>query len=206
MASQNRYSGIDEYAVEQIRYKAWALVGTAGYTWDDVEDIEQDLMLDLLEGMGQFDETKSKRTTFIDRVISNKITNIIRDRRAAKRDICKEGPRLDQVVENEDGEIITVQETVSSDEYFDRMGCQTSTVQENLEKRIDLERAIQQLTPEDQKIVRLLMEMSISDVARELGMPRMTLAYRVRRIRKTLIELGLDENWRLDSSFRSYSG
>lgn len=130
MGSQNRYEGIDEYAVEQIRYRARTLIGTAGYTWDDIEDIEQDLMLDLLEGMTLFDAAKSKRKTFIDRVINNKITKLIRDRRAAKRDISKTGPRLDQFVTNKDGKRTTLQETVSSDEYFNRMGYQTCTAQE----------------------------------------------------------------------------
>ncbi|MBD3166847.1 hypothetical protein GF324_09625 [bacterium] len=59
MGSNNRYDGIDEYAVEVIKYRAVTLIGTAGYTRDDVEDIEQDLILALLERMDHFDASKA---------------------------------------------------------------------------------------------------------------------------------------------------
>ena len=45
---RNNYDDIDAYAVEIIRYKARQLVGQAGFTVADRDDLEQELILDLL--------------------------------------------------------------------------------------------------------------------------------------------------------------
>jgi len=47
---------LEDYAVQLIRHKAWQLVGRAGFTKDDREDIEQDLKLDLLRRLSKFNE------------------------------------------------------------------------------------------------------------------------------------------------------
>ena len=48
MGFENRYDGIDDYAVRLIKHKARQLIGSAGFTESDRDDLEQDLMLDLL--------------------------------------------------------------------------------------------------------------------------------------------------------------
>lgn len=48
MGTKNRYHGIEEYAVKLIQLKSYQLVGNAGFSDADREDLEQELMLDLL--------------------------------------------------------------------------------------------------------------------------------------------------------------
>ncbi len=47
MGHDNQYGGIDAYAVRLIKYKARQLIGQAGFTPSDREDIEQELIFDL---------------------------------------------------------------------------------------------------------------------------------------------------------------
>ena len=51
MFYRNSYDGIDAYAADLIRHKARQLVGKAGLTENDRQDLEQELMIDLLSRM-----------------------------------------------------------------------------------------------------------------------------------------------------------
>ena len=59
MGFDNRYEGIDEYAVRIIKHKARQLVGRAGFTESDREDLEQEMMLDLLRRLPKFDPKRA---------------------------------------------------------------------------------------------------------------------------------------------------
>ena len=65
MFYRNSYEGIDGYAADLIRHKARQLVGKAGLTEDDRQDLEQELMIDLLGRMKHFNPAKGKKTTFM---------------------------------------------------------------------------------------------------------------------------------------------
>ena len=78
MGFENHYEGIDEYAVQLIRYKARQLVGRVGFTESDRDDLEQELMLDLLRRLPKYNPDRAQRNTFIARVVEHKIATIIR--------------------------------------------------------------------------------------------------------------------------------
>lgn len=201
MGSRNRYPGINEYAVDVIKYKAKKLIGTIGFTIDDLEDIEQDLMIDLLQRMKKYDGTKAQLNTYIDLVVSHKIATMIEERLAEKRDLSATATTLEELFENEDGELTTLLDCIGSDEYLNRLGYHYRSSLAEQDRRIDLDIMFKQLPIEDRRILTTLMKGSVADAARELGMPRTTLAYKLQGLRKVLFDLGLDERWRQDSSF-----
>ncbi len=53
--------GIDPYAIRLIKYKARTLVGKAGFTASDREDLEQELILDLLHRLPRYDRNRAQR-------------------------------------------------------------------------------------------------------------------------------------------------
>ena len=55
MGVDNSDDGIDPYAAGLIRFKARQLVGQAGFTASDRNDLEQDLILDLLRRLPKYD-------------------------------------------------------------------------------------------------------------------------------------------------------
>jgi len=69
MGYENRYQGIDDYAVQLIKYKARQLVGRVGFTESDREDLEQEMVLDLLRRLPKFDPKRAGRNTFIARIV-----------------------------------------------------------------------------------------------------------------------------------------
>src|SRR5262249_1034887 len=81
-----QHAKIDTYACELIRRKARELVGRAGLTSQDREDLEQELLLRLLERLPAFDAERSAWTTFAALVIRRCAANLLRYRQAEKRD------------------------------------------------------------------------------------------------------------------------
>jgi len=195
MGSRNRYEGVNEYAVQIITYRAKRLVGTAGYTPADVEDIEQDLMLDLLERLDKYDAAKAKLTTFIDRIVDHKIANLIAERQAEMRDFRKTSTTLNAPIQTDDDSPTTLLDITGTDDYLERMGFQNKPTQEVHDVQIDLDNALQRLTDEERQLLDLLKQMTLAEAARELGKARTTLAYQLAKIHKAFRAMGLDDSW-----------
>ena len=77
-----------------IRVAAQGLVGRYGYTRSDLEDIVQDLALHVLERLGEYDPGRGAWSTFLKRVVRNKIGHLIEHRTFQKRDYRKCVPLL----------------------------------------------------------------------------------------------------------------
>ncbi len=192
MGSQNSYVGIDRYAADLIRYKAKKLAGTAGFTKDDIPDIEQELVVDLLQRMRHFNPAKAKKTTFIALIIERHILTILDFRFAQCRDwrLCQTS--LNETLNDEESDTTEMIELVDSDDFLGR------TDREPLEQfaseiRIDVERAIESLSTELRKMCVRLSENTMVEIARELGIPRSTLYDRRTKLQEAFREAGLDD-------------
>ncbi len=77
---------IDRFAWGIIHRKARQLIRRAGFTKEDRKDLEQDLILRLLQALPSFDPAKAHRNKFITTVVERYVANILRDKKAEKRD------------------------------------------------------------------------------------------------------------------------
>lgn len=201
MGSKNRYDGINEYAVRVVTYRANNLVGKVGYTLDDLEDIEQELMLDLIERMEKYDPTRAKLTTFIDRVVNHKIYDLVQKKLIERKDIRRQTISLDKPVSRTDSDSLPLHELISSDDFNTQWGFEDRPSVDMQDLRIDIRQMLQKLTSRDRHLLSLLMQMTLTEAARELGLPRTTLQYHLQKLCAVLVELGWDESWRDGSSF-----
>lgn len=195
MVSNNRYDGINEYAVRVIAYRARRLIGKAGFRAEDLEDIEQELVVDFLERSCKYDPAKAELTTFIDRIVTHKILSMIEKRSAARRDYRKTSLLSNCFLREKEGFWNTLLNLISTDEYLDRMGYQDVPHLEQQQLRIDLDMALKRLSEDEQQLLELLKKMSLSEASRELGIARTTLIYRLQKIRKRLSDRGLRDYW-----------
>ena len=74
-----------------------------GFTTSDQDDIEQELRIDIFQRLPKYDPAKSKRATFITRVIEHKTADLIRHHRAESRALNVEVRSLKEEVQTEDG-------------------------------------------------------------------------------------------------------
>jgi len=188
---RNRYDGIDEDASYIIRRKARELIGKYGFTRSDRDDLEQELVLELLIRLPKYDPTRSKRNTFIKRIVNNKIATIIETKRAGKRDYRRCRLSLNDDVNGDDGEPIERYATIDQDEYLLRIGKRGRPVSEQSELKIDIEGFIASLPPGLRDLCDLLKLDNVSVVARLLKIPRFTIYDRITHLRKRFESQGL---------------
>ena len=167
-----RHSNIDRYTSDLIRIKARRLVGYYGFTRDDLEDLEQDLTLDVLERMSMYDEHRGSLRTFIDRITTHKIANIIRDRRRLKRDYSRIAWSLDEEVTTDDGHAARRGDGISQDDFDLEMGTASRSAIERHDMCMDIARYFNVLSPSLQLVAVLLTATSTSRTAEALGVPR----------------------------------
>lgn len=170
---QNPY-GLTDYALKLVHYKARQIVGKAGYTQSDIEDIEQDLIMDLLERLPKFDPAKATYNTFVARMVERKISNLLRDRQAEMRDQRRNVCSLNEDIDTGEGKPVQRVTTISQDDHDIRTGKCGRSAKERAHLQVDLETVLADLSPELCQAAVLLQTTSVFQAAREMGVPRRT--------------------------------
>jgi len=191
MSANKKQTELSEYAAETIRHKARQLVGKAGFTWDDIEDIEQEMTTDLLSRLPKFDPDKAAHTTFVARVIERKISKLIRHRKQEMRDYRRESCSLNDLIEDADGDTIERAYTVDQDEADIRTGRRHRTREEEAQLRIDVSLVLSKLPDDLRPVAERLMTETFTEASESLGIPRATLYGARDRLRLIFENAGL---------------
>ena len=72
-----------------IKRKVGQLMGRAGFTLQDRESLEQDLLARVIDSLSKFDPEVGHRNKFVTAVVERYVANIQRDKSADKRDHCR---------------------------------------------------------------------------------------------------------------------
>ncbi len=163
------------YAKKFIQSKTARLSARGNLNGYDVEDIRQELFLDLYTKLEKFDEKKAKLTTFIQQVVNNKFSNLLRKSRSSNRLGDRNCFSFDNTVafDCENQVKINLGDCISS-EQFERFRSGVSLSHQQLvDQKIDVDQSIQKLPPHLQRACRLLLEgKSVADAAQEMGIGR----------------------------------
>lgn len=182
---------IDAYAERLIRKIARQLARRPEFRHEDPADIRQTLWADLLQRQPRYRPERGRLTTFVRRVVEHQAATLIQARRAAKRGIGLRHTSLGFEMDDGEGGLTELGETISQDHYLQWTRGTVLSEVGRLELTFDLERAVFRLPAADRVVCLLLVELNISDVARVLGVPRSTLYGTVYRLRRMFRELGL---------------
>jgi len=206
MKDAGRPRDIDDSAKMIIRQRAERICEQCGFTKDDREDLEQELTLHLLERAQEFDPSRASWNTFVARITDNKATSIIRHHGRQKRNFRLLVCSLDDTIDCERGRADTRETTHLQDGCDPRMGTTWRFEVEEIDMRVDVSRVLSELSRDLQQLAQRLKTHTITEVARELGIPRSTLYSRdIARLRRTLEESGVLEYIR-NSSVQSDNG
>lgn len=191
MESGNTYEGLDPLAANLVRRHARDLVRSGAIPTADLEDAEQDLMVHALAHIGKHDKDLGRAPVYYDRVIGTKAKHLAEHRYALRRKPKAPVLGLEHGLSVEPRD---VDPGGISEEEIRRIGPVPARAEtETLQLRIDVQAAIQRLPPAQRDIATRLLGGSVSDVARELGVPRTSLYPHVTAIRAAFAEAGLDE-------------
>lgn len=188
MGVNNRYEGINKYAVKKVRYEARKLVGRVGLTKWDIEDIEQDLFLDLFERLPKYNQYLAQPNTFIALLVEHKVASIVEARKAGRRDyrLCCS---INDRIEDEKGEWFKI-DTIEQDDYL-RRADKISRPTAELDISIGIDQTVEKLSPELRELCSRLVTQTVTEISRETGTPRGTIYESIKRLRTIFEEAGL---------------
>lgn len=184
----------DDFALDMVNIKATQLIGKAGFTLDDIDDIKQEMILDLLERLSKFDPGKSDFKLFVTCIIDRKGRNLMRHRQTDKRDYRREAFSLnDDISVGISTEPVQRYSLMDQDDPDIRIGKYRRPAEERTHFRIDLAGVLADLPPELRRAAELLQYMSVTKAAREMGIPRRTFRDKhLAQLRELFKAKGLD--------------
>jgi len=184
------YIATDKFTKDLIRRKARQLIGKAGFTKTDREDIQQQLYQHLIRRAKFFDPEKAHWNVFATTLIERFVADILRRKRAAKRDHQRVVSLSTVIADGEEGPV-KLGDTISRRENDARLGRSLRGEHELAQLKIDVTETIASLPPEMREVAEALQRHSIAEVARRKGIPRTTLNDVVQRIRERFEDAGL---------------
>ena len=193
MGIPSNYANLDESIIHLIKFKSWTLIGKIGYTFSDRDDIEQELAVHIVDRLKHFDPSRGKLSTFVSRVVDNKIASMIEARKTRKLDFRSHAYSLDELMRDPNGELFRRGDEIEEDDYLMRTDCQSRSTQELVELRSDLARVISTLPEDMQSLCACLMTQNVTDISREMGVSRQKIYDSIRSLRTIFRAAGLDE-------------
>jgi len=159
-----------------IGFKVRQLIGKYGFTSSDVPDLHQELTMHVHQRVERHDVNRGARSTFMDRLVSNKIASIIEHRTAMKRDVGKE------------------RELDPEFEPYPTKSRKAKRDQEHADLVLDVAAAIPQLPRDLRKIARQLMHHNKAEVGRAMHLSPQQMKTAVARIAEYFRQLNISLN------------
>lgn len=183
-------NGIDSFTRGFVRKSARKLAGKFGFKKQDRTEIEQRLYLKLARRLHTADPNDPKWKAFVAVTVRRHIVSMIRDNEAAKRD-HRRACSLHVTVGTQDGPM-ELADTIGEHEIPSRRGCVKRSPQELTELTLDITECVSDVTDERQReFCERLKHDSISQIARDMGIPRTTLNAWLVKLRSRFEERGL---------------
>ena len=183
----------NSFASQLIRQKARQLVRHPGFSKSDRPDIEQELAIELVQKFCQFDPARARETTFIARVIENKVVSLVRTRQAEKRHFRRNGKSLNETISDGEGGSVERAQTVDAANAKRHTGQVPRSDEEVARLKLDIDEVLETLPADLRKLAKMLTEMTEYAASRQLGKSRRQVANDVGRLRERFEDAGLRE-------------
>lgn len=181
------------FAANLIRQKARQLVRRPEFTKSDGPDLQQEMRLRVIEAYPKFDPKVAHWNAFVTAVVERHVATILEYETAGKRFDEDGVESLNTLVADADGNMVQRAQTIGRDDR-DRLTCeQTPAAEEISDLRLELEGIEADLPPELRIVFEGLKTKHVTELARELGIPRQTLVDRVHKLRAIFEERGLQD-------------
>jgi RNA polymerase sigma factor (sigma-70 family) len=170
-----RHEDPDPFAERYVRRTAGRLARRRGFARHDEPDIAQALAAKLLKEANAFDPKVAHWNVFVVTVVERYAANLLRHRRAEKRDPGNVTSLHLQVVAAGEGPV-EVAQTLCDDANHARLGLAPRGDHDQADLRADVAAFLSGLSTELRDLAgRFMGGASLSQAARDLGVPRTTL-------------------------------
>jgi RNA polymerase sigma-70 factor (ECF subfamily) len=158
-------TAVDPFVIQQAEIRASRLIGSHGFTRDDWDDLRQDLLLDYLERLPQFDGDRGNPRGFMFGVVRHRAAQLAARQRR-------------QVPLVPDGSTETG-------------GSRHRHTAVNYDLRLDLEAAVSRLPQHLRAVAQMLSDRTPREVARITGKSRSRVYQMIQEIRGAFVEAGV---------------
>lgn len=192
MFNEDDQQKLDRFTRGIVRLKINQLIGRAGFTEQDRESLEQEMLARVLQGLKAFDAAKSHRNVFVTTVVERFVANILRNKQAAKRDhrrICS----LSVMITVTDEGPIELAQTIGRRELDARRGRYPRTDEDLAQLMFDMASVLDGLPEDLRELAERRKTQTMHEIAEAMGVPRTTLNYWVRLIRRRFEKAGLKD-------------
>lgn len=189
-AAQRPLDPNDPYFRRLVVCQARKLLGKAGLNESDIDDLVQDIWLDLVQRMPGFDPRRSQHQTFCSRLVDHKASNVLRDRRAKRRD-SRRCRSLN--IPLTDGEDRDHADLLASDVHSGRTGCVCRSDEEHADLATDIANIMAKMPAELRDLCQRLQNQPLTAIAQEVGIPRTTLQESIKKIRRYFDDAGMQD-------------
>ena len=176
----------DEGTSRLIRLKVTHLVRHRAFCGADRDDIEQELKSELISKWSQFDAARGCRSTFVSRILQNKVASLIRAKTAKKRNCGRKTCSLNRPVADESGGNTEFGETLKELTVNDPFESKTDL-------RLDVNAVLNSLPDELRYVACRLKHKCKKAVRLELGLSRCQFSKLITQIRRRFEDANLEE-------------
>jgi RNA polymerase sigma-70 factor, ECF subfamily len=162
----------DGFAAKLVRRKSWELVGKAGFTRSDREDIEQELKIAVWERFEQFDPDVKHWNMFVTTIVERQVATILEQRSAEKREYCHGVTSLSTRVQDAEGGRTELARMIGEEHLARLTGLVVHDDEADVSLKHDMEAILSKVPAELREVCERLKYESIADVVRELNIPR----------------------------------
>jgi RNA polymerase sigma factor (sigma-70 family) len=179
----------DNFVRKVIHRQVGALIAKSEFTPQDRDDLVQEVYVRATRSLQYYKPSVGHFYPYVCTVVQRHLTNIVRDRKVTKRSSSKR-VSLSKTVRSDDGGSVEMSQTLSAQDQDRRLGRSRLGEEELNDLRMDLATVIFELPENFQDLLRRRQTHSITEISRDLGIPRSTLNDWMAQIRKLFEEAG----------------
>jgi len=174
---------LDAFTRGLIRRKTQQLIGKAGFTSQDREDLEQKFYARVLQALRSFDPAVAHERVFLTAVVDRQGANLLRDKQAAKR-YQRRVVSLNVTIHVEGEGLTELAQSIGRRELDARLGRDTPSDQDLLDRVLDVAAVIASLPEPLRELAERRKSQTMQAISEALSIPRTTLNERMREIRQ----------------------
>ncbi len=183
----------DKFVRSVINRKVGNLIAKSIFTEQDRSDLVQEVYVQAMKSLRLYDSSVGHLYPYVCTVVQRHLVNAVRNRSVTNRQLAGRVSLSKYVDSGEDGGPVEMSQVLNERDQDRRLGRERRLSEEELnDLRMDLAAFMSNLPEKFQEVLRRRQTHSISEISRDLGIPRSTLNDWMSQIRQLFEEAGFE--------------
>lgn len=182
----------DNFVRSVINRQVGKLIAKSDFTQQDRSDLVQEVFVRATKSLRLYDPSVGHLYPYVCTVVQRHLANVVRNRSVVKRKTTGR-VSLSKTVRGDDGGQVEMSQALHDQDQDRRLGRERRLGEQELnELRMDLAAFMSKLPDKFQDLLRRRQTQSITEISRDIGIPRTTLNDWMLQIRKLFEEAGFE--------------